>query len=59
MQRYYVARKGSDVIMAYLDEHGALYLHEKGYELAKRPFDTREEAEAEKRAWLEELKKRK
>jgi hypothetical protein len=58
MRRYYVARKDSEVIIAHLDEHGALYLHEKGYELAKRPLDTREEAEAEKRAWVEELKKR-
>jgi hypothetical protein len=57
MQRYYVARKDKEIVIAHLDAQGASYLHERGYELANRPFDTKEEAEAEKRAWLERLEK--
>jgi hypothetical protein len=58
MQQFYVARKGDEIVIAHLDDHGAVYLHERGYELANRPFDTRKEAEAEKKLWFERLKKK-
>jgi hypothetical protein len=59
MQRFYVARKGDDIIIAHIDEQGAVYLHDKqGYELANKPFNTREEAAIEKRLWSERLKKK-
>jgi hypothetical protein len=57
MRRYYVARKGDQIIIAQLAEEGALYLHKEGYELANEPFDTREQTDAEKQAWRERLKK--
>jgi hypothetical protein len=57
MRRYYVARKGDQIVIAQLDEQGASYLHKEGYELANQPFDTKEQADAEKQAWLERLKK--
>jgi hypothetical protein len=52
-------RKENEIVIAHLDEHGAVYLHERGYELAKRPFDTRKEAEAEKKLWSELLNTKK
>lgn len=52
MRRYYVARKGKEIVIAHLDSQGALYLDEHGYELASRSYDTKEEAQAEKLAWL-------
>jgi hypothetical protein len=33
MRRFYVARKGEEIVIAHIDEQGAVYLHEKGYEL--------------------------
>ena len=52
-----MARKGDEIIIAHLDEQGAVYLHQRGYELANRPFDTRDEANAEKKLWAERLKR--
>jgi hypothetical protein len=57
MQRFYVARKGDEIVIAHLAEQGAVYLHQRGYELANRPFDTMDEATAEKKLWSEQLKR--
>ena len=57
-QRWYLYRDGTEIRIAHVDAQGALTIHQRGFELGERPYDTREEAEEARIAWRDQLERR-
>ncbi len=56
---FYVMRRGQKLVIAQIDELTAAKKYQEGWELWRRPLDTRAEAERAKQEWLEILRKNK